>query len=421
MNGKTTRRQFLKFLTAAASGTIVACARVVNTPWVRGLAEDLGGKVYLPVLGNSTSTQPPQPTATDPPPQPTETDPPPSGTPLPPPTGPRVVHVHSNAVTSWNGSPWDYWNYVDQGVMDNMVDQGMMALTGASSVADAWRAILPNYQPGQGIAIKANLNNSQCHSPDGEIDALIQPVNSMVRGMKLIGVQESDIWVYDAIRSIPDRFASEILFNGVRFFDKGCYNEAGFSSSNSSAFVSFNPPSGIPMPPPIRITDMLINATYLIDMPILKYHGGATGASLAFKNHFGTINNPDALHDYVGVKAPYFRTDYSPFVDIYMNPNVGPKTILIMSDGIFGAKRFKAEPTPWATFANQVPKSLFFSTDPVANDSVMFDFVAAEMGSMPTGSDAYMQVAMNAGLGVYENGDPWGAGYNQIDYQRINL
>ena len=50
-------------------------------------------------------------------------------------------------------------NYVNQNVVNDMVDQGMMALTGTATVADAWRTLLPGYQTGQGIAIKVNLNN----------------------------------------------------------------------------------------------------------------------------------------------------------------------------------------------------------------------------------------------------------------------
>lgn len=46
-------------------------------------------------------------------------------------------------------------------------------------------SILPYYQAGQGIAIKVNFNNNG----DGRIDSLIQTVNALVRGMKLIGVR----------------------------------------------------------------------------------------------------------------------------------------------------------------------------------------------------------------------------------------
>ena len=70
----------------------------------------------------------------------------------------KVVHVHALSATSWAGQT-DYWNYVNQDVVNDMVDQGVMALTGTATVAAAWRMLLPDYQPGQGIAIKVNFNN----------------------------------------------------------------------------------------------------------------------------------------------------------------------------------------------------------------------------------------------------------------------
>jgi hypothetical protein len=337
------------------------------------------------------------------------------------PAQPRVVHVHSDGATSWNGET-DYWNYVDQSVVDSMVDQGVMALTGASTVADAWRALLPDYQTGQGIAIKVNLNNSwTCDDTDGIIDALIQPVNAVVRGLKQVGVAETDIWVYDAIRWIPDRFVDQSQYDDVQFFDSGCRNPAGWASSDPDAYVTFSPPVDIPAPPNRRIADVLINATYLINMPIMKIHSStSTGVSLAFKNHFGTIMGPGALHDYVCFNGSYFRTDYSPFVDLYRNPHIAGKTVLTIGDGLFAAMHFSAGPSPWATFDNQAPKSLFFATDPVAIDCVMCDFLAAET-NIPLETDSYLRLASDAGLGVFERGDPWGGGYSQIDYSKIEL
>ena len=51
------------------------------------------------------------------------------------------------------------------------------------------------------------------------------------------------------------------------------------------------------------------------------------GASLTFKNHFGSINDPIKLHDYIGLDKPYYSPNYSTYVDLYMNANIGGKTI----------------------------------------------------------------------------------------------
>ena len=338
-------------------------------------------------------------------------------------SGPRVVHVHAPSATSWNGSDPQYWNYLDQGVVDEMVDRGVRTLTGASSVADAWRAILPNYQPGQGIAIKVSFNNSpNCGSSGTAIDGIIEPVNAVIRGLIQIGVQESDIWIYDAIRALPARFVNGCLYSNVQFFDNGCHNAAGWSSNDPDAIVTFNTPSGVPSPPTIRLADVLVNATYLINMPIMKRHDPEIGVSLAFKNHFGSIDNPGGLHQYIQRNSSSYRSDYSPLVDLYSNPHTGGKTVLTIGDGIFGSKMYSEAPTTWSTFGGEPPKSLFFSTDPVAVDCVMSDIIGAE-ASVQAGSDDYLRYANTMGLGEYERGDPWqqpyGSGYGAIDYLRL--
>jgi uncharacterized protein (DUF362 family) len=147
----------------------------------------------------------------------------------------------------------------------------------------------------------------------------------------------------------------------------------------------------------------------------MKTHGGM-GITLAFKNHFGTIDQPNELHNYAGLTAPYYRGDYSVLVDLYRNPHILNKTVLTIGDGLFAAQdNNTAPPRTWSTFDNEVPNSLFFSFDPVAIDCVMCDFLAAEV-SLPAASDDYLRIAAQAGLGTYERGDPWGSGYSQIEY-----
>jgi len=323
-----------------------------------------------------------------------------------------------------------------------------MELTGASSVAQAWQMLIPDYTSGKAIAIKVNFNNgfycdpceSSCEEWQLKIDALIHPINALIRGLKLAypSLDSSDIWVYDATigdnpsvsnRGIPkNRFQSKCPYSGVRFFDaRGCDNLAGYDSSDPTAYVTWHNPQGIPTPSAQKITDVLVNATYLINMPIMKKHGQA-GVTLSFKNHFGSIHNCPALHDYVLKDGSLYTDTYNPLVDIYRNPHILNKTVLTIGDGLFGDRRKNDEkPTPWNTFGGEAPNSLFFATDPVAIDCVMCDFLHAEgyEGGVYSMSDDYLKLADAAGLGTYERGDPWqepwGSGYSQIDYRRIEL
>lgn len=333
----------------------------------------------------------------------------------PPPPLPKVVQMHNLSATTWSGQT-DYWNYVNQNVVNAMVDAGLQELTGTTTIENAWRRLLPRYSAGQGIAIKANFNNSG----NGLLDGIIQPINALVRGMKLIGVREQDIWVYDAIRVVPDRYINGCLYPGVLFYDDGTHRRAGFDSTDPNAYIRFSPPSGAPMPPATKLNDVLIRATYLIDVPILKGHIGGAEVTLAFKNHFGSTNNPAAFHNNAFPDQGAWRMDWNPLVDLYSNMHIYSKTILIMGDGLFAGSFWGAQPMMLATFGNKTPNSLFFATDPVAVDSVMHDLVAAEW-TVKSGANNYLRLANLAAIGIFERGDPWGSGYARINYRKIEM
>jgi hypothetical protein len=328
---------------------------------------------------------------------------------------PRVVHTHSVNATTWNGQA-DFWRYVNQGVVNEMVDRGVMTLTRASSAADAWRALLPRYQAGQGIAIKVNMTNGG----NGRLDALYQTINAIARGLTQIGVCENDIWVYDATDNLPNHFVQGCQYPGILFYDEGAHNRATFDSTDPTAYITFSPPPGVQPPPPVKLTDVLINAKYIINIPILKGHFTGAGVTLAFKNHLGSTNNPVGFHDYIFPSGTYFRADYNPLVDMYRNPHVGAKTVLTIGEGLFAGTTWDSLPLPMATFGNKPPNSLFFATDPVALDCVMYDLLAAEW-EVPAGAGYYLPLAGSAGLGVFEHGKPWTTGYLRMDYERVEI
>jgi hypothetical protein len=346
-----------------------------------------------------------------------------------PPNPGKVVHIRNAAATTWTGET-DYWNYLEQEVVDSMVELGLKELTGEATAVDAWKQLMPNYQAGQKVAIKVNFNNTRyCDSTVVAIDAIIEPVNAVARGLVAMGVAPSDICVYDAVRAIPNRFVAGADYE-LRFYDgwwEGvCQNAAGFTAVPENR-VQFYPPVAISMPEEY-VTNVLMNATYLISMPIMKGAHSLAGVTLGFKNHFGTISTCSALHDYVNVvyKPEKYRTDYNPLVDLIGSPLIGGKLVLTIGDGLFAARRFSMPPVPWDTFGGEVPNSLFFATDPVAVDCIMHDLLYAEPGtSVVDGSNNYLRLAAEAGLGVFEVGNPWAdpysSGYTSIDYTRIDV
>jgi uncharacterized protein (DUF362 family) len=334
---------------------------------------------------------------------------------------PKVVHIYCERATDWNFLSGWWGNHVIQGVVSEMVDRGVMELTGRKTRVDAWSALIPDYVPGQRVAIKANFNNAwSVDDSDNVIDATIEPVNAVIAGLKEIGVAASDIWVYDAVRAIPTRFRNGCDHPGVQFSGDSTSNHQGFSTTQK---VTFQPPAGGPSLAAQRISNVLVNADYLINVPLMKKHC-CTWVTLSFKNHFGSIENCAALHGYTFPYEDDYTSAYNPLVDIYQNPHFGAKTVLTIGDGLYGSTGSQDSiPERWGTFGNDSPRSLFFSQDPVAIDSVMYDFLQDEAGVQDHGDD-YLALAATAGLGVHEhraagttNRDEW---YSQIDYVYVH-
>ena len=171
---------------------------------------------YLPVVMKQGNTATPTKTATSTQ-TPTSTTSPTSTT---PPPNNRVVHVWDNAATAWNFSTGWYGDYIIQSRVNAMANQGLMALTNTGTIANAWQSLLPGYTAGKGIAIKVNFNNTGgCAEDRNQIDAIAEPVNALVSGMTEAGVQAQDIWVYDALRPIPDRFRTKVLNPNIKILD----------------------------------------------------------------------------------------------------------------------------------------------------------------------------------------------------------
>jgi hypothetical protein len=335
----------------------------------------------------------------------------------------KVVHVHASEATFWDFQTGWYGDDVDQGVVNEMVERGLLELTGLGSLGSAWASLLPGYSTGSKIAIKVNLNNCRdCADNDNAIDALIEPVNALIRSMVQAGVQAGDVWVYDASRRIPERFYSRRQYTEARYIDRfDCADEvATFNHVDESLRVSFSHPG---MVTDRWITDLLYQASYLINMPILKKHG-THPVTLGFKNHFGSLDNlggagDDNPHPYINPGDGRYSEDFSPLVEINANPNIANKTVLTVGDGLFGAPSVGAAPIRWDTF-DGAANSLLFSRDPVAIDCVMCDLLRAEWGLDNAAYD-YLKLAEEWGLGTFERGDPWGAGYSRLTYVRVDL
>jgi len=190
VNKRVSRRQLLIALAATVGGA--GLGKLLSSSVLRGIAQELDQHLYLPLVRKeesilssptaeptSTSTLTLTPTDTATPtniPTSTPKSPAtPTATPTPwPGAGPKVVHVRSTQATFWDFGNNYYGDYVDQDTVNAMVDRGVMELTGAPSLAQAWRILVPNYAPGKAVAIKVNFNNCwSCSQGSGRAAVIV--------------------------------------------------------------------------------------------------------------------------------------------------------------------------------------------------------------------------------------------------------
>jgi uncharacterized repeat protein (TIGR01451 family) len=356
----------------------------------------------------------------------------------------RVVMVRDPNATHYPESEWNTWygQHVDQARVNNMFDEGLKRLTDATNTNDAWKKLIPNYQAGQKIAVKVNFNyNDHIFDPNNNfMDALVEPVNALIKSLKTSNVREEDIIIFDASRLLPDRFSCRLwnLYPNIQLYDREEGSRCSpaktikaitFNSTDPSANVTFSNSNVLAH----KLPDQLVQASYYIDLPIMKRHSEMCSLTGSLKNNLGILSG----RHYDDIHAAGICTSNStnPLVDIWNNPNIKNKTVLILADALYGGLTYCTNPGAlttqwcgpggfWNSFNNQYPNSMLLAVDPVAIDSVMNEYVTKEAAikglSTEQTQTVFLEAAANAGLGVHEH-CPLTQNCSAIDYQRIDL
>lgn len=328
----------------------------------------------------------------------------------------RVVWEHDVDATNKNyiyssSNSWQDDNNTNQAVVSAMLSAGLQNLTGTTSDAEAWDAIFKYYNnangrgdvgyvAGEKIAIKLNLNGGGRYeheqenintSPHIALALLNQLIN-------IAGIAEADIHIGDPNKAMYDSYYYKLHndFSNVKYWGDG----AGRTSLVKSASRVLKYSDGnfehyIPQP--------YIDATYMINVPVFKKHHRA-GISFTSKNHFGSLcGETSDMHYTLPVPNTASSSDrndnygaYRCFVDIMGHEHMGGKTILYLVDGLWGSINWGHPPIKFRKppFNIDWPNSLFLSQDPVAVQSVCFDFLYfefdekhPEQGGVPTDAD----------------------------------
>ena len=352
----------------------------------------------------------------------------------------RVVWVHDPNATDWDGyeSEEHWWESqcTDQEVVTTMLSNAIRVLAGEPTNAQAWDAIFRHYnlksgkgdvgyRPGETIAIKINLTTCNARS------VLVDPVtyNKQASTMNRIdnspqillallrqlvndaGVSQADISIGDPTGMVPN-FMWNILhpqFPSVLYVDN--YGGSGRTRSVLSDVPFYWSTDAANHTTQDYVPSKYANAEYIINIPVLKGH--SAGITICGKNHYGSLlrcpdgylrgagnSGGEGMNGYYSMHYSlpnaYMDPPWSPgmgqyraIVDLMGHDELGGKTVLYLVDGLFAGYYWDAVPYKWHTppFNNDWPSTIFASLDPVAIDSVGYDFLLAEWPVVVTGGN----------------------------------
>ncbi len=251
----------------------------------------------------------------------------------------RVIHTNSpNAFDLQSGQA----NYQ---VVKTMVQTGICHITGELDSTQAWQRLVG---PGDRVGIKIN-----CLGRPAFVNS-----TTLLRVVKeellAAGVAAQNIIVFD-------RYTSHLTGGGFTIGQQpdGTWVQATDGSGpgyDNNVTQSFQPASGGSQEsaPLSKIVTQQI--TKLINVPILKNHGGA-GVTLALKNYaFGCFQHTGSAHD----------NNCDPYIPaMCSNPVIRSKTVLTILDGLKG--QYEAGPGGNPQF-QWAQNSILMSTDMVAID-----------------------------------------------------
>ncbi len=332
----------------------------------------------------------------------------------------RVAWAHDPRAARWDGVGGAWWqeDNIAQERVDRMLSNALQTVTGQSSDAQAWHALFrhfnslrrrpgANYERGQQIAIKVNLNACMSRDYAGN-GSFVSPavVYALLRQLvSFANVAPSDITVYDATRYVPDCVFDKCdtpELEGAHFVDwAGGDGREQYARDSDSQITWSADMNGNPAYLPTCVT----RADYHINLASLKGHTLAglagcaenwLGALLADLDGKPTMDSARATNLPGYMAAQDFDAGrpgrvwpqqpmgaYNPLVDLMSHPHLGGKTLLCLMDGLYVAPHQSAEITNacrWQSspFRGHWTASLFASQDGVAIDSVALDFLRAE-------------------------------------------
>jgi hypothetical protein len=269
-----------------------------------------------------------------------------------------VINFNKNAVTrsGINATPID-------SVIEKMVDDAILLLTGAASVGAAWKSIFPATLTAQSkIAIKINILNNGLSAPS---PFSVMAITAGLCQMDFNGAKfpVANITIYD--------------MNNGNSMDSAGYTAARFPNIKLVKDSLVNPGDGASTGGAVQsYASTLRDAQFLINVFSPRGHDATYGSvTLGFKSHYGTyppVHTAPSLRDY-NCTGPVFN-----------------KTVLSVCSGIFGQNIGNGpggSPQDYTTYAKTLDptatlaaSTIIMSTDPVSAEVESFKVMCLNKG-----------------------------------------
>jgi uncharacterized protein (DUF362 family) len=259
-----------------------------------------------------------------------------------------------------------------------MLDAAVKRLTGAQKVEDAWASL---FGPNDVVALKVNAITGKLLSTSPIL------ASAIADGLISAGVRPANIIVWDRTTWELEKAGFSINFSGDAPLCFGTDAPSAGYESNPTEIGSIGSCFS-------RIVTE--KATALINVPLLREHAIA-GASMALKNNYGAIHNPNKYH----------ADGCSPFVaDVNSHSSIKGKTRLNICDAM--KVQFHSGPGYKPEWISEFG-GIIVSTDPVALDTVGTEEIEKMRKSAGRSTlrdagryPAYLAAASQRGLGISE-------------------
>jgi uncharacterized protein (DUF362 family) len=258
----------------------------------------------------------------------------------------KVVVARDSALRPTGGSP-------DSVRVLKLLDRAMQSFYGGNSPADAWKKVV---RPGEVVGLKVN-----CLSGRGACTSPVL-VDAICERLQQAGIPQQDIVIWDRLNSDLESAGYRVASRKDRIRCIG--NDAAGYDTDLAVYGSAGS---------LLSKTLTHTCDAVINLPVLKDHG-IVGVTMALKNLFGAIHNPNKYH--INTGDPYVA-------DVNMFDPIRRKVRLTICDAL--TAQYEGGPSympQWSWPYN----GLMVARDPVALDYTGWQILErkrAEKGMKP--------------------------------------